>query len=128
MWFDKLAQRITKQVVRPWFFWLMVVLIIAWIPTLALLDTGTSDLLIDALCNPLQLVLLVLLQNTQSRQEKALDSRQDTVEISLALLLRHAAEGVQDEARRRSLLEAADGLVENARSSKQLATADIDDE
>ncbi|HEX5420935.1 MAG TPA: hypothetical protein VFY39_13125 [Gammaproteobacteria bacterium] len=128
MWFDKLAERITRQVVRPWFFWLVVALIIAWVPTLALLNMGISDLLIDALCNPLQLVLLVLLQNTQSRQEKALDSRQDTLEVSLALLLRHAADGVEDEARRKSLLEAADGLVENARSSKQLATADIEDE
>jgi low affinity Fe/Cu permease len=128
MWFDKLSQQITEQVVRPWFFWLIVAALLAWIPTLFLWDDGRTDLLVDAITNPVQLLLLVLLQNTQWRQEKALDWRQDNVEGSLALLLRHVAGDVQDDVRRRSLLEAADRLEDNARRSTRLATATPDDD
>lgn len=123
MSFDRFAQQITKQVVRPWFFWLIAGAILAWLPTLVLWDPGPSDLLVDSLTNPLSLLLLVLLQNSQSRQERALDRRQDQLERSVSLLLRQAAVHEPDEATRRSLSDAAENLMRSAEESEALATA-----
>jgi low affinity Fe/Cu permease len=124
MSFDLFAQRITNQVVRGWFFFAICLMILVWIPTLFLWETGPSDLLVDSITNPLSLLLLVLLQNSQSRQERAQDSRQDQLERALALLLHESAEHQRDQTQRRELQEAAEALVRNAGASSRMTKAE----
>lgn len=124
--FDRISEHISRQVAQPWFFLLVAVALLAWIPTVFLWDTGTSDLLVDALTNPLSLLLLVLLQNSQYRSGRAKDDRQDELEKALALLLRQVASGEADEARRDRLHEQAARLVHNAEVTGRLVSGDIE--
>jgi low affinity Fe/Cu permease len=113
MTFDRFSEMVTRAVTRPWFFAITVIAIAAWLPTMVMWDTGPSDLLVDALTNPLSLVLLILLHNSQYRSEQAKDDREDHLERSLALVLRHLA-ARDDAEQRRKLERAPDELVENA--------------
>lgn len=126
--FDRFAERITRQVVRSWFFALVAVAVLAWLPTLFLWDSGASDLLVDALANPTSLLLLLLLQNSQHRSERAQDRRQDAIEHALALLLDEVAEHEDEGARRRELTRAAGRLRRQAEESSREASAALDDE
>lgn len=126
--FDQLSERTARHVARPWFFAIVAIAIAAWIPTVVLWESGTSDLLVDALTNPLSLLLLVLLQNSQYRSAQAQDDRQDEIERSLALVVRHFADTEQDESRRRELVDGARRLVHNAERSTSIASADVADE
>lgn len=126
MRFDRLAEQVTRHVVRPWFFAVTVGLILVWLPSLILWEAGPSDLLVDGLTNPLSLLLLVLLQNSQFRSERAKDERQDQLERSVALVLRQLARGEADEDGRAELLGAAERLEENARATRALASADLE--
>ena len=128
MTFDQVAERVTRQVVRPWFFLVVSVGIAAWLPTLIRWDTGSSDLLIDSLTNPLSLLLLILLQNSQVRSDRANDERQDHLERSVALVLRQLAQHQDDKDGRAELLAAAENLEENSRATRALASADLDDD
>jgi low affinity Fe/Cu permease len=123
MSFDQLAERSARQVGAPWFFALVVLAIVAWLPTVVLWDTGSSDLLVDALTNPLSLLLLLLLQNSQYRSDVAKDDRQDALEQGLALALRQLAEAEDDEGRRQELHEGAQRLIDNAERSSSIASA-----
>lgn len=125
--FDQLAERSARQAGRPWFFAVVVLAIAAWLPTLALWDSGSSDLFVDALTNPLSLLLLLLLQNSQYRSDVAMDDRLDALEQALALALGHLAEGEGDERRRQELRKGAQRLIDNAGRSTSLASAEVDD-
>jgi low affinity Fe/Cu permease len=118
MSFDRFAERVTQYVTRPWFFWMVFGAMVAWIPTLFLLDPNLSDLIIDAISNTLSLVLLILLQNSQLRFQKAQDSRQDLAERSLALLLRSVARQEENAQLRNALLISSDALVRNAEKNR----------
>ncbi len=128
MSFNQLSERTARLVSRPWFFAVVLLAIVAWLPTLVLWDTGPSDLLVDALTNPLSLLLLVLLQNSQYRSDQAKDDRQDELERGLALVLDHLAEQEGDEARRRELRTRARHLEENAERSTSIASAGLGNE
>jgi len=125
MRFDQLAERVNRSVARPWFFWLVVAAIAAWVPTLVLTSTNTSDLLIDAITSPLSLVLLVLLHNSQDRSDEAQDRRQDDLEKALALLLRNVARHDPHEECRHELEREARRLVAAAEEEGRLASADV---
>lgn len=125
--FDKVSERTARLIAGPWFFAAVVLAIAAWLPTVALWDTGASDLLVDALTNPMSLLLLVLLQNSHYRSGLAQDDRQDEIERSLAMVLRHLADSEGDEGRRRELVEGARRLVRNAERSRSISSADVAD-
>lgn len=122
--FDRLSQRVTEQVARPWFFLLVLAMLVAWLPTLFFWDAGHADLLVDALTNPLSLVLIVLLQNSQNRGDRAKDVRQDQLERAMAQLLLYQAGKEGDPGTRRRLCEAADALVANAEEATTMSSAD----
>jgi hypothetical protein len=129
MTFDQLSESANRQVARPWFFVAVLVVLAAWVPSLLLLDTNHADLLIDALTNPLSVVLLALLHNSRFRTEQAQDVRQDTLELALAAMMRHLADKddtPDDE--RGELLQHARLLVESAREANRLSHAETTDE
>lgn len=123
---DTLSQRATRTVISRAFFVVVLVALVAWIPTLFLADAGVADLVVDALTNPLSLLLLLLLQNSQYRSDQAKDHRQDQLSGALALLLRHAAEREQDAGQRDRLLAEADELEEAAEKEDRLASAGLE--
>lgn len=126
MTFDQLSEFANRQVARSWFFVAVLAVIVAWLPALFLLDANGADLMIDGLTNPLSVVLLALLHNSQFRAERAQDDRQDTLEQALAALMRHLARQ-QDAKEPEDLLQHADKLVESARQATRLASADLPD-
>lgn len=125
MHFDQIAERVTRAVGKPWFFWLMIGAIVAWLPTLVLTSTGTSDLVIDAIANPISLVLIVLLQNSQYRSDVAQDKRADDVEKAFAVLFRHLARHDPHAECRDALEREARHLVEKAEAEGRLASAGV---
>ena len=122
--FDRLSQRVTEHVGRPWFFVFVLAMLVAWLPTLFFWDAGRADLLVDALTNPLSLVLIVLLQNSQNRGDRAKDVRQDQLERAMAQLLLYQAGKEGDAGMRRRLCEAADSLLANAEEATTMSSAD----
>lgn len=126
MRFDQLAETVNRSVARPWFFWSVIAAIALWVPTLAFTSANTSDLVIDALTNPLSLVLLVLLHNSQHRAGVAQDHRQDDVERALALLMRHLARHDPHDTCRDELEREACRLVAAAEKEAKLASADVE--
>lgn len=126
MIFDRFAELMARRVVRGWFFAILLAGVLAWLPTLFLWDSGASDLFIDALANPLSLLLLVLIENSQFRSEEAQDRRQDAIEGALALVLEQLGMAEDDESRRDELRAAAGGLREQAAESSRMAAAELD--
>ncbi|MFE6616688.1 hypothetical protein [Amycolatopsis sp. NPDC057786] len=75
--FNRLSNKASSWLAHPLFFGFVVLALVAWVPTLWLMETGASDLVVDSITNPLQLLLLVLLHNNQHRVSKASDDRAD---------------------------------------------------
>lgn len=125
MWFDRFCEHVSRHVGQPWFFIVVFAAVAAWVPTLVGWDPNGSDLLIDAIANPVSVLLLVLLHNKQHRGGEALDVRQDQMERGLALVLEHLAGREADPAQQERLREAARLLVENAERTSSFAHADL---
>lgn len=121
--FDRFSQRATKAVTTPWFFAVTVLALLLWVPTLIGADPNISDLVIDAITNPVSLLLLVLLQNSQSRSDDAADKRLDQLSRGLALLLEDAAAHDRDESHQRALRAQAEELWRAAEKEERVATA-----
>jgi low affinity Fe/Cu permease len=125
MRFDRFSEHVSRHVAHPWFFIVMCGAVLVWLPTLVGWDANGSDLLIDAISNPVSLLLLVLLHNKQHRADVALDARQDQLERSMALVLEHLAAREADPSRQGTLRKAAWQLIDNAERTKSLAHADL---
>lgn len=76
-----------EQVARPWFFASVIGLIVGWLPTLALLDVDTSQLIINTATTILTTVLVALLHNEQHRNEQAMNAKLDLLAEGLAALI-----------------------------------------
>jgi len=125
MRFDQFSEHVSRHVAHPWFFVVLVLAVAAWLPTLVFWQVDASDLLIDAMSNPVSLLLLVLLHNSQHRGDEALDVRQDQLERSMALVLEHLADRDTDPAQQSQLREAARQLIANAERTTNFAHADL---
>jgi|GEM_PF-6815372 len=122
MWFNRFAEAVSVQVSRSWFFILTLAAVVAWIPTLWLLDPGTSDLIVDSIANPTSLVLLVLLHNAAFRSERASDARSDQLAEALAEVLHQLSREESDPDRRAYLEGRAERLVRVSREQHAFQT------
>ncbi|MBE1579520.1 MULTISPECIES: hypothetical protein [Pseudonocardiaceae] len=122
--FNRLSNKASSWLAHPLFFGFVVLALVAWVPTLWLMETGASDLVVDSITNPLQLLLLVLLHNNQHRVSKASDDRADQTARALATLLEHAATTTQDEQRSQQLREEAVQLQRDAEKDNELSSGD----
>lgn len=87
-WFDKFASFVSDQAVsKAWFFLLCVLMVVLWAPTLFLMDLNTSQLIINTLTTIITFLLVALLQNTQSRADKALQTKLDVIARAVADLM-----------------------------------------
>jgi low affinity Fe/Cu permease len=70
-----------------------VVLILVWAPTLAFLKFDTWQLLINTATTIITFLLVALLQNTQTRNDKATQDKLNAIADALADLMSHQSPG-----------------------------------
>ena len=114
--FDRLAESASRFVSEAAFFIICVVLVVVWVPTLALFHSvDTWQLVLNTVTSVLAFLLIALLQNSERRYDRALHRKVDALAAALAVVLRHEIEG-DDRGFERSLadLEAAIALEERS--------------
>jgi low affinity Fe/Cu permease len=90
--FDRFAGRAAQLVSRAPFFTACVLLVVVWLPTTVLLDFNTSQLLINTPTTIVTFLLVALLQNTQTRNEQAIQRKLNAIADGLADLMEQLAE------------------------------------
>ena len=83
-WFDRFAQRASNLASRAVFFAVCVLIVLVWAPTIFLMKFDTSQLLINTTTTIITFLMVALLQNSQSRSEKAVQHKLNAIADSLA--------------------------------------------
>lgn len=112
--FDRLASVLSEHAGRGWFFALCLLLVIVWIPSIAIFrKADTWQLVINTITSIVTFLLVALLQNAQRRSEEALHRKLDAIAEGVADLMEHG-EGLDNEPVRKSVddLRTAVGLDE----------------
>ena len=82
--FDRFASTTSVWASKPWFFALCVLLVVVWIPTVWVLPTvDTWQLVINTATTIITFLLVALLQNTQSRSDRALQHKLNAIADAL---------------------------------------------
>ena len=113
--FDRLAESASRFVSEAAFFIICTVLVVVWVPTLALFHSvDTWQLVLNTATSVLAFLLIALLQNSERRYDRALHRKVDTIAEGVAVLIRRELDGDRDTALERVLadLDAAVGLEE----------------
>lgn len=112
--FDRLADTVGRITARAWFFAACVALILAWIPTILIVDdVNTWQLMINSPTTVVTFLLVGLSQNTAARSHAALQQKLNAIANGHLALLRTAGHEHTDTYRE---LHAAVG-VEHHQSS-----------
>jgi hypothetical protein len=124
--FDRFAERTSKVVSRAPFFALCLVLVGAWLVEgfvrvasdgwQAFLD-DKFQLQINTTTTIVTFLLVALLQNTQTRSERALHHKLDTIADGLADLMDHIAERGDDEDLRQDIVDLREAVGLEKRES-----------
>ncbi len=110
-WFDRLSTVIADTVARAWFFGLCVLLVLVWAPSYFLLrNVDTWQLIINTATTIVTFLLVALLQNTQKRDNNALQRKLNAIADALADFMESQADAGNDLACDVSELRAAVGL------------------
>lgn len=88
-WFDRLATWVsTKVVAKAWFFAGCVLMVLIWAPSYFVFgNVDTWQLVINTATTIITFLLVALLQNTQSRADKALQQKLNAIADGLADLM-----------------------------------------
>lgn len=90
--FDRFAGRASRFASRPWFFALCVLLVLIWAPSYFLIgDLDTWQLIINTATTIVTFLLVALLQNTQTRSDRAVQDKLNAIADGLADLMTAAA-------------------------------------
>ncbi|OBI66127.1 hypothetical protein A5706_14110 [Mycobacterium sp. E796] len=85
--FDRCATYTGEWVSRPSFFAICVLICVVWVPSLWVLPTvDTWQLVINTVTNIITFLLVALLQNTQSRSNRAVQHKLDAIADALRCL------------------------------------------
>ncbi|HEY7661365.1 MAG TPA: low affinity iron permease family protein [Actinomycetota bacterium] len=125
--FDRFAGRASEVVSRAPFFAFCVLLVVAWLieGVFRVISGGTSAFLgdsyqlqINTTTTIITFLLVALLQNSQTRSDRAIHHKLDAIADGIADLMSHLAERTDDEDLRRDIreLRAAVGLEERETS------------
>ena len=113
--FDRFAGRCSEFVSRAPFFTFCVLLVVLWAPTYFLVGNfDTYQLIINTPTTIITFLLVALLQNTQKRNEQALQHKLNAVADGLADLMEHFAE---DDPERRAAKEDLAGDIEDLKAA-----------
>ena len=82
--FDRFAQWASQIASRAVFFSVCVLIVVLWAPTIFLMKFDTSQLLINTTTTIITFLMVALLQNSQSRADKAIQHKLNAIADSLA--------------------------------------------
>jgi low affinity Fe/Cu permease len=113
--FDRFAEKTSTFVSRAWFFSLCLLLIVIWVPSLALIrNVDTWQLVINTATTIITFLMVALLQNSQRRADEATQHKLNAIADGLADFMEHSAKqaGVRADQLREDLgeLRSAVGL------------------
>jgi low affinity Fe/Cu permease len=87
-WFDRFAETSAAFVGRAAFFGTAVVVVLLWIPLIAVFESvDTWQLVINTATSVIAFLLIALLTNTERRGDRALHRKLDIVAVALADLM-----------------------------------------
>ncbi|NUO59835.1 MAG: hypothetical protein HOV71_08145 [Hamadaea sp.] len=90
--FDRFATAAEKFVSRAWFFAICVLLVVIWAPSYFIFqNVDTWQLVINTATTIITFLLVALLQNTQSRENNAVQHKLNAIADGLADLMTHMA-------------------------------------
>jgi hypothetical protein len=89
--FDRFASATADVVGRAAFFGFCVLLVVLWLPTIFLLrSVDTWQLIINTITTIITFLMVALLQNSQTRSDKAVQQKLNAIADGLADLMAHA--------------------------------------
>jgi low affinity Fe/Cu permease len=77
--FDRFADWVAEIAASAYFFGFCVGLVVAWVPTMWIMDINTSQLVINTATTIITFLLVALLHNSQHRFEQAVNLRLQTL-------------------------------------------------
>ncbi|MQM26274.1 hypothetical protein GFD30_11940 [Glycomyces sp. NEAU-7082] len=112
--FDRLSSRAAKFTGRPGYFVFCALLVLAWAPTVIWFEKLTWHLIIHTVTTIITFLMVALLQNSETRNDAALQHKLNAVADALADILdRLPADDDEEAARRRHELHRAVGLEDD---------------
>lgn len=109
--FDRFATATSQRVSQAWFFAICVVLVVVWAPTIWVLPSvDTWQLVINTVTTIITFLLVALLQNTQSRADKAVQQKLNAIADGLCDLMGQLGDEHPELRRHRRELADAVGL------------------
>jgi low affinity Fe/Cu permease len=87
--FDRFAGRAARVSSRAPFFAGCVLLIVVWVPTVAFVQFDTWQLLINTITTIVTFLMVALLQNSQTRNDKATQHKLNAIADALGDLMEH---------------------------------------
>ncbi|MEV4416496.1 low affinity iron permease family protein [Catellatospora sp. NPDC049609] len=91
--FDRFATHAAAFFSKAWFFALCVLLVLVWAPSYFLIgDLDTWQLIINTATTIVTFLMVALLQNTQTRADKAIQHKLNAIADALGDLMTHTAE------------------------------------
>lgn len=93
--FDRFSSAVSTQVSRAWFFTVCVLLIVLWVPSIAVFrDVDTWQLIVNTVTTIITFLMVALLQNSQAQFERAMNVKLDAI---LEALDRDELVGIEQE-------------------------------
>jgi low affinity Fe/Cu permease len=90
--FDRFATKAAEFVSRAPFFFFCIVLVLVWAPSFLLFPIDTWQLIINTTTTIITFLMVALLQNTQSRNDAAIQHKLNAIAQGLADLMEHVAD------------------------------------
>ncbi|MDN3238294.1 low affinity iron permease family protein [Glycomyces tritici] len=114
-WFDRFATRASEFAARAPFFSMCILVVLLWAPSIVWLDMSTWQLIINTTTTIITFLMVALLQNTESRNDAALQHKLNAIASGLADVLQQLsdASGDPDLEERRKELRRAVGLEDD---------------
>jgi low affinity Fe/Cu permease len=108
--FDRFAERSAHLASRAPFFAFCVVLILVWVPSIAFLSIDTWQLIINTATTIITFLMVALLQNTQTRTDKATQDKLNAIADALADFMGRVADKEDLPGMRRDVEELKDAV------------------
>jgi low affinity Fe/Cu permease len=114
-WFDRFATKASEFAARAPFFSICILVVLLWAPSIIWLDMSTWQLIINTTTTIITFLMVALLQNTESRNDAALQHKLNAIAGGLADVMEHlsADSDKADLEERRKELRQAVGLENN---------------
>ncbi|RRS02217.1 hypothetical protein EIW28_02080 [Glycomyces terrestris] len=94
--FDRFATKASEFAARAPFFLLCILLVLIWAPSIIWLPMDTWQLIINTTTTIITFLLVALLQNTESRNDAAVQHKLNALANGLADLMEHTAKADPD--------------------------------